>query len=264
MRMRAADLAFKSVGMRSQFQGTVVSLLQTSRVLLQHYLSSSSHLAADTPLPSFLLAVPGVPRLVDRLGIVEFRRRLFHMSPCLIPIGLPFIPHSDVWGPALLTAICLCVVGGLLIAMNYRTLFTRSGEPSWMRAVLGYISPIVGALVLFPGRAELGLMTLQIIALGDGSATLGGILLGRRRLPWNPQKTYAGLLCFIFIGSLAASYNYWGEANPVIPFGTAYLICLVAAVSAAIVESLPFRTNDNLRVGMTALIAGTIATFVLT
>jgi dolichol kinase len=241
-----------------------VSLLQSSRVLLQQYFPVSPQITPDTPLPRFMLSVPGVSRLVERLGIIEFRRRLFHMSPSLIPIGLPYIPHSDVWDPLLVLGIVLCVIGGLAIAMTYRPLFTRSGEQSWMRAVLGYITPIVGALILFPGRAELGLMTLQIVALGDGFATLGGILLGGKRLPWNREKTFAGFICFIIVGSSTASYNYWGEAHPVVPYHTAYLVCFVAAFCAAIVESLPIRSNDNLRVGMTALLSGTLATFILT
>lgn len=215
----------------------------------------------ESPPPHWVLAIPGVPLLVDRLGKVECRRRLFHMSPSLIPIGLPWIAHPDIWGPILNGMVLFLAVSGFVLAIVLTPWLTRPDERCWIGAVLGYIAPILFALWIFPGRAELGLMTLQIVALGDGSATLGGKFFGGRSLPWNSNKRYSGLFCFIVIGSLAAAYSYWGERHPSIPFATAYLICFVAAICAGIVESLPIRSNDNLRVGTTALLAGAVMTF---
>lgn len=233
-----------------------MSRLSTSQHLMQQQLSIPQTDVAQPELPEWLLNVPGVTRVLDRLGITEFRRRLFHMSPALIPIGLPFIPHADVWGPILTSMMYVLAVIGFALAIKLGPLLTREGEASWMQAVVGYMVPIGIAFTFFPGRAELGLMTLQIIALGDGSATLGGKMLGGRRLPWNSKKTFSGLICFTLVGSLAATYSYWGEARPAVPVLTAYLICGAAALCGAIVESLPIRSNDNLRVGMTALLVG--------
>ena len=240
-----------------------MSRLSTSQNLIQQHLPISSGGIAQPNLPEWLLALPGVSRVVDRIGVTEFRRRIFHMTPALMPIGLPFIPHSDVWGPILITILLLSSVVTLVLAVILGPLLTRSGESNWMHAVVGYMVPIVAALLLLPGRAEFGLMTLQILALGDGSATLGGMLLGGRRLPWNRSKTFSGLLCFTIVGSLAATYSFWGEARPGVPIGTAYLICGVAALCAGIVESLPIRSNDNLRVGTTALLVGIAMSTVL-
>ena len=233
-----------------------MSRLTTSQHLIQQQFHNSSQELSPPGLPDWLLNIPGVTRVVDRLGVTEFRRRLFHMSPALLPIGLPFIPHPDVWGPPLVAMLYLLTVGGIVLAMILGPLLTRAGESNWMHAVLGYIIPIVSALILFPGRAELGLMTLQIVALGDGSATLGGLMLGGKRLPWNRSKTFSGLICFTIVGSVAATYSFWGEARPGVPVLTAYLICGVAALCAGIIESLPIRSNDNLRVGTTALLVG--------
>ena len=233
-----------------------MSRLTTSQHLIQQQFHNSSREFSPPGLPDWLLNIPGVSRVVDRLGVTEFRRRLFHMSPALLPIGLPLIPHHDVWGPPLVAMLYLLTAGGIALAMILGPLLTRAGESNWMHAVLGYIIPIVSALILFPGRAELGLMTLQIVALGDGSATLGGLMLGGKRLPWNRSKTFSGLICFTIVGSVAATYSFWGEARPGVPVLTAYLICGVAALCAGIIESLPIRSNDNLRVGTTALLVG--------
>lgn len=233
-----------------------MSRLTTSQHIIQTPLSLTPSEISQPHLPEWLLNLPGVPRVIDKLGITEFRRRLFHMSPALIPIGLPFIPHADVWGPILTTMIYVLAIVGFCVAVKIGPWVTREGEASWMRAVIGYMVPICLPFIFLPGRAELGLMTLQIIALGDGSATLGGLMIGGRRLPWNRKKTFSGLLCFTLVGSVAATYSYWGEASPAVPVGIVYLICATAAVAAAIVESLPIRSNDNLRVGLTALFVG--------
>lgn len=209
----------------------------------------------QSPIPAWLNRIPGVPILVDRL---EFRRRLFHMLPALLPIGLPITPHEDVWEPWLILGAFASAILAIFMAVALASQVTRPGERHWMAAVLGYITPLLGALVLFPGRAELALMTLQIVALGDGSAVLGGKLLGGKTLPWNPHKTFSGLFCFVFVGSLAATCSYLGEARPAVSFSAAFLICSVAACCAGIAESLPIRASDNFRVGVTALLVGAV------
>ncbi|WP_010582743.1 phosphatidate cytidylyltransferase [Schlesneria paludicola] len=235
-----------------------MSRLSTSQNFIQPAIPVNSAGAGAPPLPQWVLALPGVPHLVSRLGVTEFRRRLFHMTPALLPVGLPIIPHSDVWGPTLVTIIFILSISALVLAVTFGHLMKRRREENWMEAVVGYMVPVLLPLVIFPGRAEFGLMTLQIIALGDGSATLGGIMLGGRRLPWNRSKTFSGLFCFAIVGTLASTYSFWGESRPAIPVGSAFLICGTAALLAAFVESLPIRSNDNLRVGVTALFTGVL------
>jgi dolichol kinase len=205
-----------------------------------------------------LMQMPLVAALVRRIGPAEVRRRLLHMSPAFVSIGLPAIPHADVWGPVLLTAALLMAALGLAAAIVLTPHVLRPAEKTWMQAVWGYILPIVGALLFFPGRAEVALMTLQLVALGDGSATLGGKLIGGKTLPWSDQKTYAGLACFVAVGTLAATYSFWGEASPRVPLATAFLICSFTALCAGIVESLPLGKVDNWRVGMTSVIVGAV------
>lgn len=239
-----------------------MSQVTTSSPLVSQRLTPSIGLAPQG-LPGWMMSLPGMTRVVDRLGVTETRRRLFHMSPALLPIALPFIPHPDVWGPILVSLIATSSVVVLAIACFMGHLLKRRGEHNWMQAVLGYMVPVVGALLLLPGRAEIGLMTLQILALGDGSATLGGLMLGGRRLPWNSRKTFSGLLCFTCMGTMAATYSYWGEARPGVPILTAFAVCATAALAAAIVESIPSRSNDNFRVGVTALLVGLTMTWLI-
>ena len=102
---------------------------------------------------------------------------------------------------------------------------------------------------------------LGILAFGDGSATLGGKLLGGWRLPWNAEKSWSGLICFVLLGSFFGALWYWGETwfnveakeYREIDFATAYAVVGSAAILAAIAESIPSRLNDNIRVGVCAV-----------
>lgn len=206
--------------------------------------------------PDWVMLIPGVRTLVTRLGVVECRRRLLHMLPGLLPCLLWGIPHQDPWGPLLMNITVLIAFGLIAFSLVRAHVFARPNEEHWPRAVLGYGIPVLGTLFLLPGRSELGLMTLGIMSLGDGSAALVGLAWGGRRLPWNPRKSWIGLASFIVAATSMSALFYWFEARPGVSFGVALLISGVSAFVAAIVESLPIRSHDNLRVGTAAALTG--------
>lgn len=198
----------------------------------------------------------GVRHLADRIGVCECRRRLLHMLPGLLPAIVYVIPHRDPWGFPLIAGVIMLTVGVVALAFIRQSDFARPNETLWHHSVMGYMIPVIAMLLLLPGHAELGLMTLGVLAFGDGSAALGGKVLQGRRLPWNRNKTWAGLTCFAVMGTLAASLSYWSEANPVVPYQIAFIIGGAAAAAGAVVESLPIRSHDNFRVGATAAVTG--------
>ncbi len=132
-------------------------------------------------------------------------------------------------------------------------------------AVLGYALSVSVMLLAFPYHAELGLTVLAVLAFGDGSATWGGLTFGGPKLPWNPRKTWSGLVSFLVVGIPLASLIYWGETrfNPEslefqsVPFSTAVCCAGAAVCFGAIAESLPMRLNDNIRVGIAAALGVT-------
>ena len=214
-------------------------------------------------LPAWLHPIPGVKNLAERLGMSELRRRLLHMVPGLAPCLLWVIPHQDPWGPLLIGITIAVALGVVVFAMRQAQAFARPGEEQWGAAVIGYVIPVVATMLLLPGRSELGVMTLGIMALGDGSAALGGLAWGGRRLPWNRRKTWTGIFCFVVAATTMSSLYYWMEARPGVPFFVALMIAAVASLAGAIVESLPLKSHDNLRVGTTAALTGLMMHFVL-
>jgi dolichol kinase len=193
----------------------------------------------------------------------EFRRRLMHISPGFLPFLLWGIPHQDPWGPILVNAV-LGLSAALIVSALWRFhAVARPGERDFRPAVLGYALPVLAALSLLRGWEEVGVMTLAVLAFGDGSATLMGLMCGGSPLPWNARKSWIGSLSFVLVGGVMATLVYWGEARPGVGWSLAALIGFTTALTAAVIESLPVRLNDNLRVGTTAALMGGALTYFL-
>jgi dolichol kinase len=191
-------------------------------------------------------------RIAERLGPHEIRRRMVHIAPGFLPFLLWPIPHEDPLSDTLrniMIAIAVCVSGW---AWWKRSSYVRRGEQTLTSSVFGYAAVVLGMLILIPSAPELGLAVMGIIAFGDGSATLAGLVIGGRRLPWNRAKSWAGLVAFLAVSIPMATLIYAGEAQPGVS-GPVALACVApAAFIAALAESLPSRINDNIRVGVAA------------
>ena len=192
--------------------------------------------------------------LVERLGPRELKRRMWHMTPGLLPFVFWALPHSDPLTPGWLLDIALNCLTLAVAGCYWSRSFSRPMERNCLCSSIGYSLLVMLSVFLFPGQLEIGMAVLAIIAFGDGSATLGGLLLKGPTLPWNRQKTWAGSLCFLGGSVPMATLYYWGEARPGVPWHVALLCTGTAAVVSAIAESLPSRINDNIRVGVTALL----------
>lgn len=111
-----------------------------------------------------------------------------------------------------------CFLGTLIVILTALVLFffpmiARPGERGWPWAVLGYSVPVFGTLLLFPANYEFAAVVLVVLAFGDSAAEVGGVLFGRRRLPWNPAKTWAGLASFLLCASPLATVAFWWDGK---------------------------------------------------
>lgn len=195
----------------------------------------------------------------ERISARELRRRLWHMTPGLLPLILWPIPHEDPVSPTLkyiILTVSVIVAGRIFLKFQEVARYRSERRAG---AVLGYLLSVVGTLVLFPAQLELAFLVLAILAFGDGLATLGGVVLGGPVLPWNQNKTISGTVSFALCGTLMGAAIYWGESNPVVGFHDALLIAALTACAAALAESLPTRLDDNIRVGVTAAVIGPLA-----
>ncbi|HUG17582.1 MAG TPA: hypothetical protein VMM56_01300, partial [Planctomycetaceae bacterium] len=114
-------------------------------------------------------SAPSLTQAVQmRLGDREFRRRLWHISPGLLPFILWAIPHADPISPTLIVIVLtVTAVLSIRIFVQYR-LIRRSQEESRAGAVLGYALPVLATMLAFPAHSEMAFTVLAILAFGDG------------------------------------------------------------------------------------------------
>src|ERR1700722_20125259 len=117
----------------------------------------------------------------DRLGATEVRRRAHHMLPGIFPLVLWVIPHPHRWVVATLVGSSV-VAGAIVTAVRFHCIKrAEEGQTDCSIAVTSYACSILATLILFAPRVEVAFLVLGVFAFGDGSATLGGMLLGGGR-----------------------------------------------------------------------------------
>lgn len=145
----------------------------------------------------------------------------------------------------LLNLFLLPRLGGLAL---YRPADITRGYP--LGAVL-YALAVVLLILAFPHRPDIAAAAWGVMAFGDGSATLVGHWVGGRRIPWNPEKTVAGTVAFVVIGSFGGIFLAWWVRPAVVPMPPlmfALAAPIVATLAAALVETIPVRLDDNISV----------------
>src|SRR5436190_6609617 len=144
----------------------------------------------------------------------EIRRRIWHFVPGCFALGVaPFFHRGSitaVWF-ALTGAICVILP---LLALRVQNSLRRADEPNCFSSIGGYTIGVMSLFCVLPNDPELGLSVAGILAFGDGSATLFGLLYGHAKLPWNQRKTWVGTAAFILFGLPAATFIYWLAATP--------------------------------------------------
>jgi dolichol kinase len=240
-----------------------------------HFALNRQGFAGSRALPAVAIPSPsqlwrnswaGVARVFhERLGPREVKRRVLHLSPGFLPFLLWVVPHDPPSSVRFLSVISGLIVTLSAIAYWRFCIVQRNNERcrDMMTAVFGYASVVLVTMLICREHVEVAFAALAVLAFGDGSATLMGLLTRGPKLPWNRRKSIVGTICFVLVATPMAALVYWGQAHdayqvagpPRVDFSMALLGTLIAAVAGAIVESLPVRTNDNLRVGTTAALA---------
>ena len=114
-----------------------------------------------------------------------------------------------------------------------------------------YPAVLLVLVLVFWRRLEVVAAVWAILAFGDGMAAIAGKALGSARLPWNPDKSWAGSLAFWVFGTLgAAAALGWTRMHQgqETSFGFLLAAALATALLAAGIESLPLALDDNLTV----------------
>lgn len=158
---------------------------------------------------------------------------------------------------ALFCAFGACVFNlCCLPRIGRRQIFRQSEKNPFWSGPFYYSFSILVLILIFFRHLHIVAAAWAVMALGDGTASVGGRLSQRYPIPWNPRKSIVGSVTFIVFGTVGAVclLQWTLRASPELQFSLAQLIsiCLGVTICCALVESLPWKLDDNLTVPLAA------------
>ncbi len=190
----------------------------------------------------------------------ELKRKTLHISM----VGFAFlVRYLSWWGAAICALSAFLFNKYVLPRIGGKGLF-RPGDAAkgYPPGILLYALSLAVLFLIFPKHPHLVCGAWALMALGDGFATLSGMLFGKHKLPWNPSKSWEGALVFWVFGTAGCAFFIWwaGKGHG---FETSFALLvtasLYAALFCAILETIPTKVDDNITVPF----AGTICLYCL-
>ena len=170
-------------------------------------------------------------------------RNLVHLLSGGFAFLLPWLTRLEAAG---LAAAALLFNRYALPRLGGAALFRREEARSpWTSGIVLYPAAVLVLILLFGGRMQVAATAWVVMAAGDAAAGFFGRRFGRLKLPWNRDKSVTGSVAFALAAGL-------GGFSLLMVAGTgaleACLLALPTALFASVIESLPWRLNDNLTV----------------
>jgi len=178
----------------------------------------------------------------------EVLRKSLHIAIGFGAIFLKWLP----WPAA--AAVCVFAVfsNWLLLHRIFGTRVARH-ERGFDEGTILYPVAVLLLVLVFRHQLHFAAIGWVMLAFGDGVATLAGKWMRIAPLPWNRDKSWGGFLACLAANAIAGvAIAYWMDyRHPV--------VVLIAAVAAAVAESLPLNVDDNLTVPFAAVVALVVA-----
>jgi uncharacterized protein (TIGR00297 family) len=194
------------------------------------------------------------------IALAETRRQAVHIAMG----GFAFALAWMTWWQAAACALAALLFNAFALPRLARVLF-RDAELHGRRpgGIVFYPLAVLLLILAFPDRLDIVALAWGVLAAGDGFATIVGRAVRGPRLPWNRDKTWAGTAAFVLAGTAAGTVLAWWARDAVVaqpPVWFTWTAPVLAAVIAALVETLPVRLDDNLSIPAAAAATAWVVT----
>ena len=193
----------------------------------------------------------------NQISYSEMKRKVEHIAPLAFAFTLTIFPK-----PIVFLLSILAIVYGLFLSKRVVKGTLREAEVARGFSIgkSAYGIMVLLLLILFHHRMYVVAGAWAIMALGDGSASIFGTKWGSKKLPWNKDKSWAGLIAFIVVGTIACTFFLWYiQATGVIgktinagfsadSFRELFRIGAITALICAIAETIRQPIDDNILV----------------
>ncbi len=177
----------------------------------------------------------------------EDLRQIEHLAP----IGFAFLLRYLTWFQAL--SMALAAVLYSFVSSRIFTVTQRSEEAG--KAVAPgkflYAASVFFLILLLPGQYFIVAAVWANLSVGDSISNLAGRRFGRTVLPWNPKKTWVGMVAAFVFSTIAAFILLLWTGFPVTPVNpgmTALTLAIAASLVCSIAETLPLPIDDNVTI----------------
>ncbi|MFN3531969.1 MAG: DUF92 domain-containing protein [Candidatus Brocadia sp.] len=183
----------------------------------------------------------------------ETKRKIEHIVPVIFAFLLRYL---NTW-QALLFAFVGIMYGLFLSKIFVKGAFRKyEQERGFSFGKLVYGVMVFVLILLFNKKMYIVAGAWAIMSLGDGCSNLFGKAYGKKKLPWNPEKSWIGSMSFVFFGGLgAAILMWWVNLNPLqtsLPWYHLLITAFLTSFVTAGVESFPLKIDDNITVPLAA------------
>ena len=159
----------------------------------------------------------------------EMLRKFLHIGMGFGALLLLRIP----WRYAALIGVAGIIVNWLLLHRLVGRRVSRH-ERGWDVGIVLYPFAVTVLIVVFNWHLEIAAVAWVLMAFGDGFSTVIGQRLPLAKLPWNPNKSWGGLIAFVLFGGAAA----FAIARL---FGAPHDVAIAAAVLVSAIASARYR-----------------------
>lgn len=178
----------------------------------------------------------------------ESHRQIEHILPIGFAFLLEILPYSVVVSLAVLSVFYGVFGSRWLLKEATMRETERAKKFSWGKFLYGFM--VLCLVLIFPDRLYLVGVVWAILACGDGFSNLFGRRFGTRKLPWNTKKSWVGMISFFLSSFIGAFILLWWLKAP-FPFMQRFYLALIPAFICALVETIPWKLDDNFSVVVT-------------